>query len=365
MKETAKILLVCFFVIATMIPNICLADKINKAAKLVEKGIKLERVKMRGEAEKLYYKADKLIKEAIIDDPNNPDLHFRAGIVYLNMGKTWDANQRFEAACNVLHCKKYCRKIAKIYQELTILKLQAGKTRDAKYCYQLALKFNPSLRVSATRDLFRIGDDYLRRGVESIAYRYFKLASQFSGSIKTEITKSYLKVIKRAKGRTKIFLCLRALEFDKGNYLNELIKIIGDEVKKIDPTTEERERYEAYVLSHNLIPRDRVKEAFYADYRVLKFGIHSFKLKKGESTPYLVVPKDHKITRIDTDNDDLLFVLILKERNGNVSYNIWETKKWVIKDSSPVKAISMRDQRLDFVVSKWDWKQHKWVIPVK
>ena len=354
MKKLTRLtsLLIVFF-IGYWFGGAVLADKIDKANTLVQKGIGLERVKMHDEANKLYSKADKLIKEAIVNDPNNPDLHFRGGIVYLNMGKMWKADDRFNAACMVLHSKKHCYEAAKIYRGFIVLSLQDGNTIAADTCYKLALKYDPSLRGPIAEELWEIGDDYLKRGVESNAYRYFQLASEYYDNINAKIANSYIKMAKRAKRRTKIFLLLRALEFDKTS-IDQIIKMIGDEIAKMDPTIKDREIYKAYARRKNLIPGNRLDEAFYPDFR--EYGIGKYILPSKISF-YIVIPPEYRIVAVSClgpKGSENNFIIKNKEYEKDVCYKAWTLKTW--PERKPFKLIPRNNKCSQFKMVIGTWK---------
>jgi tetratricopeptide (TPR) repeat protein len=174
-----------------------LGNKIDKANSL----IKIDR----------YEEASKLLYQAVIDNPSNAKVQFQAGLAYLKMNETGEADRCFRAAVK-LNPAQYKKEVVKTYMSLGYASLKNGNIGKAKYEFAKAADYDPAVCKKFAEDLFFFGKDHLAKAMESKAYEAFSAAHSLDNSFGAAISESYFKAGKNATSNRDL-LYRRASEF--------------------------------------------------------------------------------------------------------------------------------------------------------
>jgi tetratricopeptide (TPR) repeat protein len=168
--------------LSSLILTVCVAatahaemfsDKISEAEALVAKGKELQSVKMYGDTRGYFRQAEQLLRQAIIEDPKDEETHYRAGMVYLEMSDTSEAEKRFKTVKNVLKSEKYSQMIGDYYLKSYKPLLAEGKVNGARSDAEKAVYYNSANREVISKECFVTGKNYFSQGQSGLAERYF------------------------------------------------------------------------------------------------------------------------------------------------------------------------------------------------
>lgn len=212
-------------------------DKITEADNLVTKGKELQSVKMYDDAKGHFRQAEQLLRQAIIDDPKNPETHYRAGMVYLELGDAREAENRFKTAKDVLKSGEYTKKIGDYYLKSYKPLLAQGNVKQAKNNADKAAYYNPANKEIISKECFETGKNYLNQGQFDLAGRYFDFLGALGGGWGDKVQELYFAAGQEASEQDeKISNYLKAAKYghskDK-DISKELLKI-GDEASDDD-----------------------------------------------------------------------------------------------------------------------------------
>ena len=143
------IFLILIAAISTLAQAGIFQDKIDKAKKLSElEGYKAE--------------VSNLLEQAILEDPMDATIHFRAGEVYEKIGYTGNAYRCYRNSIKI--DSSYKHKVVQKYFDKAKDSLSKGKFAISKRLFDVAIEFSPDYQPEVERKYFIFGEKYINEG---------------------------------------------------------------------------------------------------------------------------------------------------------------------------------------------------------
>ena len=243
------VLIVSFMISASAEAGFFTDRKLDKAEKLIEQNFTIE--------------ARAIIMETITDNPDDPDVYFRTGMLFLKMKEHDSMMKSFNAVDN-LGSKKQKQEIAVVLSNLAFLRLEEAKGRTAQEYFEAAFRFDPSIKDSTVNEIMTIGKDYVSGAIKGIevnksiekSFAYFYMASYLDKGQEKNIGEIYLNNFNES-GYTKF--ALGAIDFDP-SLKNEIVDAVTKLAK--DETISKDGRKKVKTFLENLIGKDEFLKIF-------------------------------------------------------------------------------------------------------
>ena len=204
-------LLVCT---ALLLPQTVLAkSKIDMARDYV----KIER----------FSEASQLLDELILDDPLNATIHYKAALIYEQMGDYRQADRAFRNAAKL---GNYGPKIAKSYKEIGYTAIRSGQMREAQRAFNKATSYDPALSNKLAENLYYDGENAASAGNIAAANNYFTIACGMNKAYLKQVSNLYFDLGKKSTGQVMLNFFAATQKYSShnnwniGHYLAGLVK---------------------------------------------------------------------------------------------------------------------------------------------
>jgi len=270
--------------------DFCLADAIDKAEKLA--GL-----------EGYSGEVSQLLKRAIIDDPTDAKVHYRAGKVYQKMGWTGDAETAFRNATRL--DQGYGVKIANEYKISILPLLQKNQVKEALRNAQKTMEFNPGSRGEVLNLVLSYSKDQFNKQ-NSAHLECFKFVYEHDNSQGKNIADFV------AVDGTLNNLRL-AMEYDSsyGEKLGQKLIALANELEQKDVYNKKIKELRDEATKHIRIKPQEITWGI---------GKHSIELQPKECSPWIMQAGNGKATTFtkDTSND---FYIMYVDNGEYVDYS--------------------------------------------
>ena len=308
-------------------------DLIDKANKLV----KIER----------YQEAHALIEKAILNHPDDPSIHYRAGLAYARMGRNW---KRYVDASfdNVYRTRpnKYLVKVSAYYKNMAYMALKGGDANQAIRQFRRSFLFDPAVKGKTIKDLFSLGKDYFSQQMYDNAYNNLRAAYFLDNSLGDQISDIYFDACKKSD-KPCFNLYRRAHEFSR-KHDDEIVKaLMGLYRSKVTAPHQKadiKKEVKFYVSNQTF------KKLFPPpppDFKIYPPGTYTFTLKAGETTDHWIMFPYGRTNHYSLSSADEKYQILYSEGD---QYNCWETEKLPHKTRAKFKIKAITDQKIKLVV---------------
>ena len=327
-----KYLISLLFVTIFLVPHPALAkSKMEKASDLIAIGED--------------YAASELIHQAILDDPTNPAVHYRAADLYIKLSMM---KQYFKALNN--SCKldsSYCPKVTKRYYNLARNGLIGQMdTRSVAGYYRNAFSFAPNRKLDALDKIFLYGKKTLEAKDVNEADSSFVILKDLWPDYNKRIAKLYIENSPKVSAEDAIFLLERAIDFDSscGSSIGNVSGKLGKDIKY---TKEERQSFRK--LAKKYLDKETFLGYFPPDYKIYppRKEPYIFNLKAGETTDHWIMFAVGNNRKYTTSSADDKFELIFDD--GEV-VPAWTPGSWPTKTRVKFKIHAITDQKVKVFV---------------
>jgi len=187
-------------IVVFIIPQYTLAEsKMEKADKLITVGEN--------------YAASQLIHQAILDNPANPAVHYRAADLYIKIPMMKEYYKALNNSCKL--DKSYCPKVAKRYYNIARNALNGKiKTSSVTNSYRRAFSFEPKRKQASLDKIFLHGKKTLEAGDIYESDSSFVVLRNLSPNYNERVAKLYLEISPKVLADATVFLLERAIDFD-------------------------------------------------------------------------------------------------------------------------------------------------------
>ena len=328
-----RLLVGLFICVALLLPQTVLAkSKIDKARDYA----KIEKIS----------EARQLLDEAILADPLDADVHYRAGLVYGQLGDIRNFNLAMKNACKLK--SSYCPKVAEPYYSQGYSQLQRGSQSSAVRAFQQAFQYNPRKKQATIQNLFDTGIDLLKANNISSANLYLGTLHQLDNGYGERIAAAYSEKSSDPglSAKTAVFLLEKTVSFSgayKGKIGHTFAKMAKDNNRSQKDRGLFKKKADRYLTDKEFLAY------FPPDYKIYqpRKEPYIFNLKAGETTDHWImfpVGTPHKYNASSAENK---FELIFDD--GDIVPS-WTPGSWPSKTRIKFKIHAVTDQQVKLFV---------------
>ena len=231
--------------------------------------------------------AYQLLRQAILEDPMDGEVHYKAGLVFAEIGYTGDFDKAMGNACKLKD--SYCPKIADVYYRQGFRSLEQGSTRAANRAFEKAFQYQPSKKSETLTRLLGSGKRQLTLNRIKGANLYFTSLTSFDSSYNNQVAELLFKSGKASSPSQAIEAYALAYR-----YSNQFKKQIGDDLAdlaKNDSFSQDvRERLKREAKKY--LNQEEMLVHFPPDYIQLRVDEKYIlkDMKAGQESPYIRAP---------------------------------------------------------------------------
>lgn len=263
------------------------------------------------------YAAKSLLNQAIIDDPLNAELHFEAGIIFLNLESYKNFRLGMENSCRF--DEKYCYKAGEVYYALGFNKIDGRGLVDSSTRYfRKAFKFNKTKRQEATRRLFASGNEYLAKGEIRRAKKYYEVTLNLEPMFRNNVAESFFEYGKKASPMEALKIFQDAVSYSDV-YKKEAGRALAEKIKNGKATKLEKSYIKDWV--QKWAGEVETKKLLPSDYQVYHPGTYTFNLKAGETTDHWIKFPEGERGNYALSSKNYRYIVTYIEGD---SYKCWE-----------------------------------------
>ncbi|NOY12865.1 MAG: hypothetical protein GXP51_04030, partial [Deltaproteobacteria bacterium] len=145
-----------------------------------------------------FSEASRLLDELILADPLNATIHYKAALIYEQMGDHRQADRAFRNAAKL---GNYGPKIAKSYKDKGYAAIRSGQTGEAQRAFNKATSYDPALSSKLAEDLYYDGEEVASAGNIAAANNYFTIACGMNKSYLKQVSNLYFGLGKKSTGQ--------------------------------------------------------------------------------------------------------------------------------------------------------------------
>ena len=270
------------------------------------------------------YEAKKLLDEAILEDPLDASVHYKAGLVYSQLGMAGDFDLAMKNACKLK--SSYCPKVAEPYYSVGLKYLYSGSQRRAINSFEKAFAYNPEKKQEAITKIYSRGKSLLEGGNISNADSFFSALTSLDSGYGDKISSIYIQKSPNVSAESAVFLLKKAVNYSSsckkevGNLLAEMAKDNKYSEKEKSTFKREAGKYlsESEMLAH-----------FPPDYKIYppRSEPYVFDLKPGEIIDLWIMFPSGRNNNFSLSSNDDKFIVMFDDGTRDNAWEVSSSKK--------------------------------------